>query len=172
MKVSIIVAVGKDNLIGVDGKLPWSLPVDMARFRSLTCGCPVIMGRKTWESLPKKPLEGRLNVVLSREAIPEMDGVLHFEELLPTLDLLNRQGHEEVFIIGGSMLYSASWPYVDRVYLTRVNDDIPELDGEQKTYLSLPDFNTGHWIFRRQEPYEDHKFVIYDRNWAKRHLNS
>ena len=111
--LGMIVAMTRDRVIGLDNRLPWRYPADLARFKRLTVGSTVIMGRKTWESLPKRPLVDRRNVVITRCA-PE--GVEHF----PSLALALAQISGPAWIIGGAELYRAALPLVDFVDVTWV----------------------------------------------------
>ena len=101
MNVSMIVAASTNNAIGLDGDLPWRLPDDLKNFRSITTGKPVIMGRKTFDSLPNGPLPGRLNVVLSRDENYSADGIEIYSSLEQALEALEKEDHEEVMVIGG-----------------------------------------------------------------------
>jgi dihydrofolate reductase len=106
------------RVIGRGGQLPWRLPADMKRFKAITLGHPVIMGRKTWESLPK-PLVDRSNIVLSSQGL----GPLPAGSLEQALALAAQQpGAEEVFIIGGGQVYAEALPRAQRLYLTKVHD--------------------------------------------------
>ena len=116
--VSLVVAVSLNNVIGVNNRLPWHIPEDLKRFRALTLGHAVIMGRKTYESLPKA-LDGRLNVVLSRQAnYAVASGVRVVQSLDEALAGLAEES--EVFVIGGATLYRLALPYAQKLYLTRV----------------------------------------------------
>ncbi|KAA0573441.1 dihydrofolate reductase [Azospirillum sp. Sh1] len=124
MIVSIIAAVALNGVIGSKGKLPWHLPSDLKRFRELTIGKPIIMGRKTWESLPDGRLPFRTNIVVSSQAhraafIPAPDFVM--PSLEAALDLVRRAGEGEACIIGGGEIYKQALPLADRVHLTRVS---------------------------------------------------
>ncbi|HEX7651208.1 MAG TPA: dihydrofolate reductase [Candidatus Paceibacterota bacterium] len=126
-RISLIAAIGaRTRAIGKDNRLLWQLPEDLKRFKRITDGHPVIMGRKTWESLPDRfrPLPGRTNIVVSRQhdfaatgatVVHSLDDALAWAAAAP--------GAEEVFIIGGAQLYTDALPYADRLYLTSVNDD-------------------------------------------------
>lgn len=125
MEVNMIVAAGKDGAIGKNGDLIWHISSDLKRFKSLTMGHPVIMGRKTWESLPKKPLPGRLNIVVSRnpEFIAEGARVVASPE-----DALTLAGQSEPFIMGGEQIYRAFMPYVTKIYLTEIDAECKDAD--------------------------------------------
>lgn len=125
--LSIIVAQAENRAIGLDGDMPWHLSSDLKRFKALTMGHPVVMGRRTWESLPKRPLVGRRNIVFSQneDFAPEDAEVVRSVNGL--FDLL-RDSDEEVFIIGGGRIYNMLMPWVNRLYITWVHKDFPEAD--------------------------------------------
>ncbi|NCX96546.1 MAG: dihydrofolate reductase [Chitinophagia bacterium] len=129
MLISCIVASSEDNAIGKGGGMPWHLPADLRYFRQITMGKPVIMGRNTFYSL-KKPLKGRLNVIISSTlSAPPAEGVLLFASLQDALRQLADTGnYEEVMIIGGGQLYRAAMPYITQIYLTRVHSRFPDAD--------------------------------------------
>ncbi|MBR4230253.1 MAG: dihydrofolate reductase, partial [Bacteroidales bacterium] len=103
--LSIIVAQSENRAIGLDGDMPWHLSSDLKRFKALTMGHPVVMGRRTWESLPKRPLTGRRNIVLSQNEDFKPDGAEVVHSINGLLDLL-RDSDDEVFIIGGGRIYN------------------------------------------------------------------
>ena len=125
--LSIIVAQAENRAIGLNGDMPWHLSGDLKRFKALTMGHTVVMGRRTWESLPKRPLPGRRNIVLSQSEgfAPEGAEVAHS---INDLFSLLRDNDEEVFIIGGGRLYSLLMPWVNRLYITWVHREFPEAD--------------------------------------------
>ncbi len=126
-KVSLIAALGeRTRAIGHGNGLLWQLPEDLKRFKALTSGHPVVMGRKTWESLPERfrPLPGRTNIVVTRDAAYDAASAEVAASLEDALARASRApGGEEVFVIGGGELYAAALPYADRLYLTLVDDD-------------------------------------------------
>jgi dihydrofolate reductase len=133
--VSLVYAVSRNGVIGQGGGLPWHIPSDLKHFKAVTLGKPVIMGRKTWDSLPRKPLPGRRNLVISRNATYRADGA----EVLPSLSvaLAATAGDAEVCVIGGAEIFKAALPLAHKVYLTRVLADVagdtimPELSAKQ-----------------------------------------
>jgi dihydrofolate reductase len=138
-KLTLVVAVAKNGVIGRDGQLPWRLSSDMKRFKAVTMGKPVLMGRKTWESLPKRPLAGRQNLVLTRDASYVAEGGWVYTDL-PAMIAAGRamaagSGAEEVCVIGGAQLYNETLPLADRIVLTEV-DLAPEGDAFLKLDLS------------------------------------
>ena len=136
--ISLIAAVARNRALGKDGQLLWHLPEDMRYFRETTRGKPVIMGRKTWESLPEKfrPLPGRQNIVVSRDPAYKAHGADLAGSLEGALALAG--GAEEVFVIGGEQLYRAALPFADRLYLTEV-----ELEPEADAFF--PELNPAVW---------------------------
>jgi dihydrofolate reductase len=125
--VTLVAAVARDGAIGRDNALLWHIPEDMARFKALTAGKPVVMGRRTWDSLPAKfrPLPGRRNLVVSR-SLRELPGA----EVFPSLDeaLAACAGAAEVCVIGGSDIYALALPRADRLALTEVDVVCPDAD--------------------------------------------
>ena len=153
----MIAAVASNGVIGRGGELPWHLPDDLARFKSLTMGHHLIVGRRTWESIGR-PLPGRRMVVVSRGA-PEVPAEVaragSFEE---ALDLAAAAGEEETFVGGGAALFAEALPRADRLYLTRVLADVP---GD----VLLPDFDETRWreVAREHHPADerhDYPFVF------------
>ncbi len=124
-KLTFVVAVAKNGVIGRDGGLPWRLSSDMKRFKAATIGKPVLMGRKTWESLPKRPLVERDNLVLTRDANFTAPGVWVYTSLDAMLAagraMAEKRGVDEMCVIGGAQLYEATLPFADRIVLTEVN---------------------------------------------------
>ena len=162
MIVTAIVALAENRVIGREGTLPWHLPADLKHFKTLTTGHHIIMGRKTWESLPNGPLPKRTHLVISRgaPAIPEGVRVLH--RLSDALEIAYRAGESEVFIIGGAQIYTLALPWVDRLQLTEVgvspSGDVyfPELREENWTEVSTEahpadDRNPHPYVFRTLE---------------------
>ena len=125
--LSIIVAQAENRAIGLDGDMPWHLSGDLKRFKALTMGHPVVMGRRTWESLPKRPLTGRRNIVFSQSEgfVPEGAEVVRS---VNDLFHLLRDSDEEVFIIGGGRIYNMLMPFTQRLYVTWVHKEFPEAD--------------------------------------------
>lgn len=123
-KLTLVVAVAQNGVIGRDGDLPWRLRSDMKRFKAATMGKPVLMGRKTWDSLPKKPLPGRANLVLTRDSAFRPEGARAFTKLDAFLAagraMAEAAGVEEYCVIGGSLIYAETLPLAVRIVLTEV----------------------------------------------------
>jgi len=136
------IARARNGVIGRDGKLPWRLATDLANFRAVTMGKPVIMGRKTWDSLPRRPLAGRTNLVLSRDASFAPDGAVVCAALDDALALgqarAAQDGASEVCVIGGASLFARALAIVDRIYLT-------EVDAEVAGDVVLPSIDERAW---------------------------
>lgn len=122
--IALIVAVAENGVIGRDGKLPWRIPEDMKWFRERTAGRPLVMGRKTWESFPKRPLPGRTNIVITRDAAYRAEGAVVVTSLAAALDVAAGEAPEEIMVIGGAEIYTAALPFARRIYLTSVHGEI------------------------------------------------
>lgn len=125
-EVSIIVAAGRDGAIGRAGDLIWHIKADLRRFKALTMGHPVIMGRKTWDTLPKRPLPGRRNIVLTRNTSFEAIGAERAGSPEEALELCLEE--EAPFVMGGEEIYKAFMPLASRIYLTEIDAECPEAD--------------------------------------------
>ncbi len=123
MILSLIVAMTEERVIGKNNQLPWHLSEDLKRFKKITMGHPIIMGRKTFESIGK-PLPGRQNIVISRNASFRADGVAVVHSLVEALAACP-PGTNEAFVIGGASIYEAALPKADRLYLTLIHRSIP-----------------------------------------------
>lgn len=154
MILTIVAAVATDGCIGRAGGLPWRLPSDLRRFRALTMGKPVIMGRRTWDSLPRRPLPERFNIVLSRtteQIEPTEDTVvcLSLEEALETV-----RGAPEVMVIGGAEIYALALPWADQMLLTTVSTTVPDGDA------FFPHFDATQWKETSRERSPDLDFEV------------
>ncbi|OEE07474.1 diacylglycerol kinase [Vibrio cyclitrophicus ZF270] len=118
MIISMIAAMADNRVIGKDNQMPWHLPADFAWFKRSTMGKPVVMGRKTYDSIGR-PLPGRLNVVISRDENLEIEGVTTVTSIEQALELLNDA--DEVMIIGGGLIYESCLPKADKLYLTYID---------------------------------------------------
>lgn len=123
MKISIIAAIGKNRELGKDNKLIWHIKEDLQRFKSFTKGHPIIMGRKTWESLPFKPLPNRTNIVVTRDKQQITSGAVVCSSIEEALAKAREIEKSETFIIGGGQIYQQALPFADKLYLTIVNGD-------------------------------------------------
>jgi dihydrofolate reductase len=125
-RISMIAAISARNrALGDGNQLLWHIPEDLKRFKEITSGHPVIMGRKTWESLPEKfrPLPGRLNIIVTRQATYEAIGATVCTSLEDAFKAANAEDTSEIFIIGGGELYAQARPCADKLYLTLIDDE-------------------------------------------------
>jgi dihydrofolate reductase len=160
--VALVVARARNGVIGREGRLPWRLKSDMALFKATTMGKPVIMGRRTWDSLPRKPLPGRLNLVLTRDASFEPAGAVACHDFPEALSIAREQaaedGVQEVCVIGGVALFDLALPKATRLYLTEVDADV---DGD----VRLPPLDEAQWTearcdFHPRGEGDDYDFVF------------
>lgn len=131
MKISLIVAMASNRVIGLNGQMPWHLSADLKRFKHITMGAPILMGRKTFDAIGR-PLPGRDNLIISRNADYQQSGCKVFSEIEPAIEYASNS--PELFVIGGATLYEALLPTADYLYLTLIQRDFagdtwfPELD--------------------------------------------
>ena len=153
MTLSIIVAVASDGAIGRANDLLWHLPADLKRFKELTTGHTILMGRKTFESLPRGPLPNRRNIIISR-SLPAQPGA----EVYPTIQqaLEAWASDEEVFIIGGGEIYRQLLPTTEQIYLTRVQASFPDAE------VFFPELDSTEWIEEAREVYPRDERNEYD----------
>jgi dihydrofolate reductase len=164
--LSLIAAVARHRTIGRDNQLPWHLSGDMRHFRETTSGRPVIMGRRTWESLPEKfrPLSGRLNVVVSKNPDYSACGAIVTGSLAEAIKKAERKGGE-IFVIGGAKLYHQALPLAGRLYLTEIDAEIP---GD----AFFPELRADEWReVSRSQPFEEagltYAFAVYRRTRSR-----
>lgn len=133
-RIALVVAMAENGVIGKGGALPWRIPEDMKWFREITMGKPCIMGRKTWESLPKKPLPGRINIVVSRDPDYKAGGATVATSFDDAVAAAMRQAPDEIAVLGGAQIYAEAMKRAGRIYLTRVHKSFdgdaffPEID--------------------------------------------
>jgi dihydrofolate reductase len=125
MNLSLIVAAAKNGVIGRNNQLPWHLPQDLKYFKSVTLGKPIIMGRKTFESIGR-PLPGRTNIVVSRQDDWHFEGVLSARNVSEAIKIAREENKnvDEVMVIGGAEIYRHALPLANKIYLTRINDNV------------------------------------------------
>ncbi|MEO1749454.1 MAG: dihydrofolate reductase [Pseudomonadota bacterium] len=176
--ISLIVAVSENGIIGRDGDMPWRLSSDLKRFKALTLGHPVIMGRKTFDSIGK-PLPDRLNIVVSRDMDWQADGTMRVSSLGAAIDLatahlesIHEQADDdadpdelpkEIFIIGGGQIYAQAMDYADALYVTEV---LAEIDGDTRfPEIDEDEFEPTHWEDVPKGDKDSHttRFVIWER---------
>lgn len=125
MKISLIAAIGRNRELGKNGKMPWHISEDFKRFKAITSGHPIIMGRKTWESLPTKPLPNRFNIILSRSGSRTYPNVIFSTDLREALDFVKKEfpDEKEIFIIGGGQIFEQAISLADKLYLTVIDEN-------------------------------------------------
>lgn len=160
MRVSLIAAVAENGVIGREGGLPWRIPEDLKFFKATTLGKPVIMGRKTYDSIGR-PLPGRLNIVLTRDPRWRAEGVREARDLDAALDIARASGADEAMIIGGGKVYEMALPRASRIYLTRVHQ---EFEGD----AHFPPLDPNEWAetFRKAgapDTPPDYTFLTLER---------
>ncbi len=162
MIVSLIVAASTNNVIGVNNQLPWHLPKDLKYFKNLTWAMPVVMGRRTFESMGKA-LNGRLNIVITSQKEASFDNAVTVNSVKDALFVAEQGDYKEVFIIGGGQIFNEVLPKADKVYLTRVHAHIegdiffPELDKNWKL-----EWNEDH--FKDEKHQYDYSFQRWERH--------
>ena len=159
--ISIIVAVSEDWGIGNDNKLLWNISEDLKRFKKLTFGNTVIMGKKTWESLPRRPLPGRKNIVLTDDPQELIDNSVTAYSIEDALSKCEKG--EEIFVIGGGSVYSQFLPLADRLYITHVHRKapadvfFPRIDPEIWEVIEKKEFKA------REDEGISYTYIIYER---------
>jgi dihydrofolate reductase len=162
----LVVAVAENGVIGVDGGLPWRIKADLQRFRSITMGKPLLMGRATYESIGR-PLDGRDNIVLTRQAGFQAEGVIVAHDLASALDMgqemAEARGAAEICVIGGAALFSETLPIAGRVHLTHV-------EGAPRGDVFFSALSDAEWVAVSREPLPEcdgdtarGTYVVYER---------
>jgi dihydrofolate reductase len=168
MKLAIYVAIAENGVIGREGGLPWRLSTDLKRFKSDTMGKPIIMGRKTWQSFPRKPLPGRLNIVVTRDRDfraegAEVVGSLEDAIRLATIRARCMAGVDEICIVGGGEIYREALPLTDRLHVTHVLADVdgdtrfPQIDPQVWHVVSELDVPAG------EKDSHATRYTVYER---------
>lgn len=164
--ISLIVAVAENGVIGRDGTMPWRLSTDLKRFKSITVGHPVIMGRKTWDSL-KKPLPERANIIITRDKSFSREGAIVAHSFSEARKLAEEEAvkaeTDEIFVIGGGAIFKEALPFADRMYVTEILSSV-----EGDTFF--PPFNPENWRALSSEMVPEGpkdtfptRFVVYER---------
>lgn len=154
MPTVIVAAVARNGVIGVSGRLPWNIPDDLARFKRLTMGHPIVMGRATFDSIGR-PLPGRVNIVLTKDPDWSRDGVTVTGSLDEALRVSKLHG-DDVFIVGGADVYRQALAVADRLELT-------EVDAEPAGDTRFPAVDWSQWREVARETHPGYSFVSYDR---------
>ena len=155
--LSLIVAVSKNGVIGEKGKIPWHIPEDLKRFKKLTMGHHIIMGRKTFESIGK-PLRGRHSIILSRKPDHHHEGCLVVNSLEEALEHCVRQKDDEAFVIGGEAVFQEALfsDLIDKIYLTQIKR-------EYKGDTRFSGFDESRFQLKKEEHHKEYSFLDYIR---------
>ncbi|MBL4863937.1 MAG: dihydrofolate reductase [Rhodobiaceae bacterium] len=167
MHICQFVAIAENGVIGKDNGMPWRLSGDLQYLKRMTMGKPILMGRKTWESFPRRPLPGRPNLVVTRNADYDAPGATVFTDVEAALDhaesLAPELGVDEIMILGGAEIYAATLPRTTRIYLTRVHAS-PEGD------THFPEFDQAEWRevrnvrqSRGENDSDDYSLIVLER---------
>jgi len=162
MLISLIVAASTNNAIGKNNQLLWNLPNDMKFFKNTTWAMPVLMGRKTFESLGK-PLPGRLNIIITRQKDWKPEGAMVVHSLADAIKAATAADYNEAFIIGGGEIFKEAMPIADKIYLTRVD---AELEGD----AFFPEINTKDWLMVSEQSFEidaKHAYAYHFQLWER-----
>ena len=163
MKISLVVAASDNHAIGKDNQLLWHLPKDMRFFKNTTWALPILMGRKTFESLGNKVLPGRMNIIITRQANKEYEGAKVVTAWEQAIELAKQNDYKELMVIGGGEIYQMAMPLANTIYLTRVHTNI-----EGDTYFPALG---AEWILESSEPQladEKHAFDFDFEIWQRK----
>lgn len=168
MKLAIYVAIAENGVIGREGGLPWRLSTDLKRFKADTMGKPIVVGRKTWESFPRRPLPGRLNIVVTRDKEFRAEGAEVVGSLANAITLARARarcmvGADEICVVGGGEIYREALPMADRLHVTHVLAEIdgdthfPEIDPQVWQVVSSLDVPAG------EKDSHATRYTVYER---------
>ena len=164
MIISLVVAASENNAIGKQGKLLWHLPNDLRFFKNITWAMPVAMGRKTFESLNSKPLNGRLNIIITRQKDFKADGIVVINNSTDAAFIAQQNDYKELMILGGGEIFKESMPKADKIYITRVHATFedadaffPQIDENKWQLTSNQDF------FKDEKHAYDYSFQLWER---------
>ena len=146
IEVVFVLAMADNGVIGAGGTIPWRIPEDMKRFKALTMGKPIVMGRKTWESFPKRPLPGRTNIVITRDTAWSAPGAVAVHSPDDAIARATAENADEIAIVGGAEIYKQALPIATRIELTKVHVDAT---GD----AHMPPFDPSVW---RETAREEH----------------
>lgn len=164
MNITLVVAASENNAIGKDNKLLWHLPKDMRFFKNTTWGLPILMGRKTFESLGSRLLPGRVNIILTHQKEWKAEGVRVVHSIREAIELATQLDYKELMVIGGGQVYEEALPFAQKVWLTRVHTNI---EGD----AFFPVLSTTHWILQSVEKNiadEKHSFAFDFECWQRK----
>jgi len=145
MNISIVVAMSPNGIIGKDGKIPWHCKNELKLFKSITTGTAVVMGRKTWESLPVAPLPNRLNIILSNKAPRVNNGAQYATSILEAAKIAEQSGYNELMVIGGSTVYAQALMYANKLFVSVMKKDY---EGDTEFPMLLEDIHKNFCLYR------------------------
>lgn len=164
MIISLVVAASENNVIGKNNQLLWHLPKDMKFFKNVTWGMPVVMGRKTFESIGSKPLSGRKNIVITRQPNWNAEGVSVVNSVDAAVSLAEELNYKEIFIIGGGVIYVIAFDRANKIYMTRVH---AELEGD--TYFPVIEKNDWKLVSNTDNLADDkHDYAFSFQLWERK----
>ena len=162
MRISLLLAASENNVIGKDNKLPWHLPDDLKYFKNLTWGLPILMGRKTFDSIGK-PLPGRKSIVITRNDAWQHEGVEVVHAINDAIQRAEGFGAKEIFVIGGAEIFKTALPAAARIYLTRIHH---QFDGD----VFFPEIKEDKWHLvsnrfceKDEKNAYDHTYQVWER---------
>ena len=160
IRICAIAAMAENRTIGIAGKLPWHIPEDLKHFKAMTLGKPIIMGRKTFESIGSKPLPKRLNIVISRSRLLA-DGIVWAASIEDAIAAAKKEavqsGQNEIMIVGGGQIYADALPLTEKLYLTIIHRDIENGDA------FFPALDEQIWRETSRENHGEYSFVTMER---------
>ena len=151
MKITLVAAIASNNVIGKENSLPWNIPEDLKRFKQMTSGHTILMGRKTFDSIGR-PLPNRQNIVMTKDENFEQEGIKVINDFDEALELI-KESNEDVFVIGGSKIYELFEPVADSLAITRI---LKDFEGD----AFFPDINWDLWQIEKEEKFFDEKSNI------------
>ena len=164
MTISLVVAASENNAIGKNNQLLWHLPKDMKFFKNVTWAMPVVMGRKTFESMGSKPLSGRKNIVITRKPDWKAEGVAVVNSVDAAVALAKELNYKEIFIIGGGEIYMIAFERANKIYMTRVH---AELEGD--TYFPVIEKNDWKLVSNTDNPADEkHAYTFSFQLWERK----
>jgi len=164
MIISLVVAASENNVIGKSNQLLWHLPKDMKFFKNVTWGMPVVMGRKTFESMGSKPLSGRKNIVITRQPGWNAEGVSVVNSVDAAAELAEGLNYKEIFIIGGGEIYMIAFDRANKIYMTRVHTEI-----EGDTYFPVIEKDDWALVNKTDNPADEkHAYAYSFQLWEKK----
>lgn len=164
MIISLVVAASENNVIGKNNQLLWHLPKDMKFFKNVTWGMPVVMGRKTFESMRSKPLNGRKNIVITRQPRWKAEGVSVVNSVDGAVALATELHYKEIFVIGGGEIYMITYERANKIYMTRVH---AELEGD--TYFPVIEKDDWKLVSNVDNPADEkHKYAFSFQLWERK----